>query len=143
MPRQDIGYHVHYTTSGRCFLATEDGEDSAAGPSQRRYLVESSAEASAKRSRRLVTLTKNKTKRPVNHRSQESKKRTRKCSIVQSTYWRFFTSQVFGLTLHVKYCCFVLLFGLLLNKQCLTPAPRAPSAHGAWSGARHHTHAYS
>ena len=28
-------------------MATEDGEDSAAGPSQRTYLAESSAEASA------------------------------------------------------------------------------------------------
>ena len=41
-PRQDIGYHVHYMTSGRRFLAMEDGEDSAAGTSQRTYLVESS-----------------------------------------------------------------------------------------------------
>ena len=77
MPRQDIRYHLHYTTtSGRCFLATEDGEDSAAGPSQRMCLAESSAEASAERSRRLVTLTKNKTKRLVHRRSQESKNRT-------------------------------------------------------------------
>ena len=36
MLRQDIGYHVHYTTtSGGRFLATEHGEDSAAGPLQR------------------------------------------------------------------------------------------------------------
>ena len=55
-------------------MATEDGEDSAAGPSQRTYLAESSAEASAERSRRLATLTKNKTKRSVHRRSQESKK---------------------------------------------------------------------
>ena len=35
-PRQDIGYHVHYTTtSGRRFLAMEHGEDSTAGPLQR------------------------------------------------------------------------------------------------------------
>ena len=55
---------MHYTMSGRVFfLATEDGEDSAAGPSQHTYLAESSAEASAERSRRLATLTKNKTKR--------------------------------------------------------------------------------
>ena len=56
---------MHYTTSGRCFLATEDGEDSVAGPSQCTYLVESSAEASAKRSRRLATLTKNKTRSTI------------------------------------------------------------------------------
>ena len=111
-PRQDIGYHVHYTTSGRRFLVTEDGEDSAAGPSQCTYLVESSAEASAEHSRRLATLmTKNKTKtlgkRSVHRRSQESKKRARKSSTVESTYWRFFTSQVFRLTLHITivlYC---------------------------------------
>ena len=42
-PGQDIGY-VHYTTtSGRRFLATEDGEDSAAGPSQQTYFAEPSA----------------------------------------------------------------------------------------------------
>ena len=33
--------------------------------------------------------------------SQESDRRTRKSSKVESTYWRFFTSQVFRLTLHV------------------------------------------
>ena len=100
---QDIRYHVHCTTSG------EDGEaeDSAAGPSQRTYLAESSAERSAECSRRLATLTKNKTKRSVHRRSQESKKRTRKSSTVESTYWRFFTSQEFRLTLHVTVvlCC--------------------------------------
>ena len=82
----------------------EDGEDSAAGPLQRMYLAESSAEASAERSQ---WLTKNKTKRSVHRRSQESKKRTRKSSTVESTYCRFFTSQVFRLTLHVTvvlYC---------------------------------------
>ena len=57
---QDIRCHVHYTTtSGRHFLATEDGEDSVARPLQSTYLAESSAEASAE----LATLTKNKTKR--------------------------------------------------------------------------------
>ena len=40
-------YHVHYTMSGRRFLATEDRKDSAAGPLQRMYSMESSAEASA------------------------------------------------------------------------------------------------
>ena len=86
MPRQDIGYHVHYMISGRRFLATEDRENSAARPLQRTYLVESSEEVSAECSRRLATLTKNKTKRPVHHKSQESKKRTRNSSTVESTY---------------------------------------------------------
>ena len=90
----------YMTTSGRRFLATKDGEDSAVGPSQRTYLAESSAEASAERSRRLATLTKNKTKRSVHCRSKERKKRTKSLT-VESTYWRFFTSQVFRLTLHV------------------------------------------
>ena len=58
------------------FFATEDGEDSTVAPLQRMYLAESSAEASAERSQRLASLTKNKTKRSVHHRSQESKKRT-------------------------------------------------------------------
>ena len=98
---------MHYTTSGRRFSATEDREDSAAGPSQRTYLAESSAETSAERSRQLATLTMNKTKRSVHRRSQVRKKRTRESSTVESTYWIFFTSQVFRLTLHVTvvlYC---------------------------------------
>ena len=41
-------------------MATEDGEDSTAGPSQRTYLAESNAEASAEHSRWLVTLAKKK-----------------------------------------------------------------------------------
>ena len=85
----------------------EDREDSAAGPLQRMYLAESSAEASAERSQWLATLTKNKTKRSVHRRSQESKKRTRKSSTVKSTYSRFFIGQVFRLTLRVTvvlYC---------------------------------------
>ena len=68
---------------GGRFSAMEDGEDRAAGPSQRTYLVESSAETSAERSQWLATLTK---KRSVHHRSQESKKRTTKSSKVESTY---------------------------------------------------------
>ena len=44
-------------------MATEDGEDSTAGPSQRTYLAESNAEASAEHSRWLVTLTKKKKKK--------------------------------------------------------------------------------
>ena len=77
---------MHYMMSGRRFLATEDRENSTAGPSQRTYLAESGEEASAECSRQLATLTKNKTKRPVHHRSQESKKRTRNSSTVESTY---------------------------------------------------------
>ena len=107
-PRQDIGCHVHYTTtSGQRFLAMEDGEDCAARPLQCTYLAKSSAEASAERSRQLATLTKNKTKRSVHHRSQDSKKRTRQSSTVESMYWRFFTARYFRLTLHVTvvlYC---------------------------------------
>ena len=39
--QQDIGYHVHYTTTlGQRFLAMEDAEDSAAGPLQRTYLAQ-------------------------------------------------------------------------------------------------------
>ena len=68
-PRRDIGYHVHSRRRDEVFL--EDGKDSVARPLQRTYLVESSAEASAKRSQRLATLTKNKAKRSVHHRSQE------------------------------------------------------------------------
>ena len=45
---------------GGTFLGDEDGEDSAAGHSQRTYLAESGAETSAERSRRLATLTKKK-----------------------------------------------------------------------------------
>ena len=41
---------------GRRLLAMEDGEDSAAGPLQRTYLAESSAETSTERSQRLATL---------------------------------------------------------------------------------------
>ena len=74
---------------GERFLAMEDGEDSTAGPSQRTYLAESSAETSAERSRRLATLTKKKAKRSVHHRSQESKKSLK--VHVESTYWRVFT----------------------------------------------------
>ena len=73
MPRalhDDVGTSL----DPRPFLAMEDGEDSAAGPLQRTYLAESSAELSAERSRRLATLTKNKTKRSVHHRSQEQER---------------------------------------------------------------------
>ena len=89
------------------FFGDEDGENSAAGPLQCTYLAESSAEASAECSRWLATLTKNKTKISVHHRSQESKERTRKSSTVEITYWSFFTARYFRLTLHftVVLCC--------------------------------------
>ena len=77
------------------FSAMDDREDSAAGPSQRAYLAESSAEMSAEHSRRLATVTKKKAKRSVHRRSQESKKRATKSSKVESTYWRISTSQVY------------------------------------------------
>ena len=65
---------------------------------------------SAERSRRLLTPAEKKTKKQRSQptvESQESDRRTRKSSKVESTYWRFFTSQVFRLTLHVTvvlYC---------------------------------------
>ena len=79
---------------GGRFSAMEGGEDSAAGPSQRTYLAESSPETSAESTRRLATLTKKKAKRSVHRRSQESKKRATKSSKEESTYWRVSTSQV-------------------------------------------------
>ena len=82
------------TELGGRFSAMEGGEDSAAGPSQRTYLAESSPETSAERTRRLATLTKKKGKRSVHRRSQESKKRATKSSKEESTYWRVSTSQV-------------------------------------------------
>ena len=97
---------------GGRFLAMEDWEDSAAGPLQRTYFAESSAETSAQRSRRLATLTKQKAKRSVHRRSQESKKRTAKSSKVESTYWKVSTSQIF--------------FWLPLNQQCKACPPSRP-----------------
>ena len=93
------------TELGGCFSAMEDEEDSVAGPSQRTYLAESSAETSAECSLWLATLTKKKAKRWDHCRSQESKKRTTKSSKVESTFWRVSTSQV-------------LFFWLPLNQQC-------------------------
>ena len=46
-------------------------------------------------------------------------RKTRKSSKVESTYWRFFKSQVFRLTLHDNVV-------LYWNEQCLTPAPQPP-----------------
>ena len=67
-------WYVDYTgTSGRRFLAIENGEDSAAGPLQRTYLAELSAETSAGRSRRVPTLRNlNMQWSQVHRRSQES-----------------------------------------------------------------------
>ena len=56
------------------FFGDEDEDDSAAGPLQRTYLVASSAEASAECSWWLATLTKNKTKKSVHHRNQETRR---------------------------------------------------------------------
>ena len=91
------------TELGGRFSAMEDGEDSVAGPSQRMYLAESSAETSAERSRWLATLTKKKARR--GQYTVEAKRAT-KSSKVESTYWRVSTSQV-------------LFFWLLLNPAVL------------------------
>ena len=50
--------HALHVDEGRSFLAMEDGEVSATGPSQCTYLVESNAEMSAESSRQLATLRK-------------------------------------------------------------------------------------
>ena len=110
---------------GERFLAMEGG-DSAAGPLQCTDLVESSVEMSNEHSQQLVTLTKKKAKRSVHRTSQENKKKTRKSSKEESTYWRVFTSQV-----------------LLAptNQQC--GVPRNTHRHtGTWHSTRYHTHAY-
>ena len=49
-------------------------ENSAAGPSQRTYLAESSAEANAERSRQLATLTKKKQRGQSTVEQEEKKK---------------------------------------------------------------------
>ena len=108
----------------------EDGKDSAAGPSQRTYLAESSAEAGDERSRWLATVTKKKAKRSVHRRSQERKKRTTKSSKVESTYWRVSASHA-GIVLLAP-----------TKPSSVSIAPRALPAC-AMRGARHHTHAYS
>ena len=72
------------------FLGDGDGEDCAAGPLQRTYVFcegkcinESVLNAAAHR-------------------------RTWNSSKVESTYWKFFTSQVFGLTLYITVVCTIL-----------------------------------
>ena len=122
------------------FLAAEDGEDSAAGPSQRTFSAESSAEAIAERSRRLATRTKNKTERSVHRRSQESKKKfsSRKHVLEVLHAHARYLGLIFALPLFCAALC--------THTKRVTPdtcAARPIRAHGAWSGARHHTHAYS
>ena len=62
----------------RDLFSMEDGEDSLAGPSQHTYLAESSAEMSAERNRRLVTLTDKKAKRTVHQRAKRAKREQQK-----------------------------------------------------------------
>ena len=106
-PRQDIAY-VHYTTKlGRRFLPTDDGEDSATGPSQRTYLRSEVHKRVLNAADGCRLWEKKKQRSQPTVESQESDRRTRKSSKVESTYWRLFTSQVFRLTLHVTvvlYC---------------------------------------
>ena len=73
---------------GQRFLAMEDREGNTAWPSQRTYLRESSLETSAELKQQLATLTKE-TKRSVHRISQESKKRTRKSSKVETCTGEF------------------------------------------------------
>ena len=88
----------------------------------------------------LVTLRKKKQRSHAVHcRSQESRRRTRQSSEVESTYWRVFTSQV-------------LLIELPLNQQCTicdtcTVCPtNMRNAHrniGTWHSAMHHMDVFS
>ena len=55
LKHEDVVGGRSWGDTGQRFLVMEDGEDSAASPSQRTYLAESSAETSAERSRRLAT----------------------------------------------------------------------------------------
>ena len=129
---QDIRY-VHYTTtSGRRFLATEEGEDSVAGPSQRTYFAEpkSAYKMNAKCSRQLATLRKKATKSAY-HRNHKSNRRTIKS---RKHVLRILALSVFRLILQVTIV-------LYCSLDCLTPVPHTPSAHSTWCGTRHHTHA--
>ena len=65
---------VDGTELGGRFSAMEDREDSAAGPLQRTYLAESSAETSAERCRLLATVTKRKAKRSVTVEAKRAKR---------------------------------------------------------------------
>ena len=74
--------------------------------------------------------------------SQESDRRTRKSSKAESTYTGDCSqARYLGSLFTLPLFCTVLWTPTILNEQRLTPAPRAPSTHVAWSGARHHAHA--
>ena len=92
-----------------------------AGPSQRMYLVEPSAETSAECSQSLATLTK-KAKKSVHRRSQ-----------AKSMYWKVFTNQVMFFWLPVLYQ------QRTISDTCSTCPTHMRNAHrytGAWYGAR-------
>ena len=102
----------------RRFLATEDGEDNMAGPLQHMYLGSQREAMRINKCWMQPTIGDSEKKKNSAHRwNQESDRRTRKSSKVESTYWRFFTSQVFRLTLQVPLFC---------TKQRLTLALRTP-----------------
>ena len=124
--------------SGRRFLVTEDGEDSAAGPLQCTYLRSEVHERVLTRSRQLATQRRKKAEVVEANRVTEEQERVE--SKVESTIGG--SSQP-GIQAHSScYRSFVLFFGLPLNEQHLTPALHAPSTqHGTWSGTRHHTNA--
>ena len=120
------GHRGGQSWGGQRFWVMEDGKDSAARPSQRTYLVESSAEMSAECCQ-------------PTHRRQESKKRTRKSSKVESTYWRVFTSQVFFFSLPLTQQC-------TISDTCSAHPTHMRNTHrhtDAWRSMRHHTHVYS
>ena len=83
---------------------------------------------------------KEKAKRSVHRRSQESKKRTRKSSKVESTYWTVFTSQVlfFRLPLLNQQCPFSDTCSMRPTHMC-----NVQTRTGTWRGTRCHMHAYS
>ena len=90
---------------------------------------------------RLVTLTKKKNNKEVRQSTIEQGE----SSTAESTYWRSFISQLrryLGSLFTLPLFCTILWAPLwpMLNEP---PALRTPSAHGAWSGARHYMHAYS
>ena len=126
----------------------EDGKDSAAGPSQCRYLAESSAETSSECSRRLPTFRRQ-MKRLVHRRSQERKKITRKSSNVKAHIGESSQARLIGSLFMVPLLCSVFLGGshYTSNAQFLTCALCAPPACamcmdiGTWC-TRHHTHVY-
>ena len=103
------GYRIRalHDEVGTTFLADGRRGGQRDWPFATYVFAERSAQTSAERSPRLPTLRKKKQRSQPTVESQESDRRTRKSSKVESTYWRFFTSQVFRLTLHVTvvlYC---------------------------------------